>query len=459
MASRTTAFAGLPQNPALTAKERKGFRSPIVCAAIAVVVFLVPFRTVLVQLSQKGLGTEFWGNYAKECLLTVILFWTTLRFLLYPQLRELVRRHLLVGGLLPFHLFYLYIVLRFLYGLTEEWRLAGLGLAVYAAYAVLFLLVILNGLSLSEVTTVTEVLVATVPLAGAAALFEVATGYEFGPFEPAFNPYSSSAMVIYRRISSLTGSSIHFGLYLAMLLPLPVSLLLDRGPRRSLAQVLSIMFGLFGLAVAYSRGAWVLFILAIAVLAALKRSGKLLVGAGAMLLGMIALVLALNYFAPQGMYLQRFGSILDWKRDLANVGRLETWSADIQIAQKGLLLGHGLATTGNAPLKFGLPSITNTENSYLKLLIEGGIPALALFLWMFWSFWIMGYRARQYLSGRARSVAEGILAALAGTAAEMWVYGTLETQIGSCILWLYFAYLFVAYVSTRQNLPRRLLIQ
>lgn len=202
-----------------------------------------------------------------------------------------------------------------------------------------------------------------------------------------------------------------------------------------------------------------LFILAIAVLGTLKRSAKLLVGAGALLLGAVALIIALNHFAPQGMYAQRFATIMNWNRDLANVARLETWSADMQIAQKNLLLGYGLATTGNAPLKFGLPSITNTENSYLKLLVEGGIPALALFLWMFLSFWIMGYRARKYLSGNARSVAEGILAALAGTAAEMWVYGTLETQIGSCILWFYFAYLFVAYVTTRRNLANQHLTQ
>ncbi len=451
MGSRTAAIGEIPQSPARTSYDRKGFRSPIICGAIGVVVFLVPFRTVLVQLSQKAFGTELWGNYVKECLLIAILFWTTLRVLLYPQLREVARRHLLVGGLLPFHLFYTYIVLRFLYGLTVEWRLAGLGLAVYTAYTLLFLAVLLNGLSLSEMTTLTSALLMAVPLSGAAALFEVIAGYRFGPFEPAFNPYSSAAVVIYRRISSLTGSSIHFGLYLAMLLPLPISLLLDRGPRRSLVQVLCIVFGVFGLAVAYSRGAWVLFILAIAVLGTLKRSAKLLVGAGALLLGAVALIIALNHFAPQGMYAQRFASILDWNRDLGNLGRLETWSDDMRIAQRSLLIGNGLATTGNAPLRFGLPSITNTENSYLKLLIEGGIPALALFLWMFLSFWIMGYRARKYLSGNARSVAEGILGALAGTAAEMWVYGTLETQIGSCILWFYFAYLFVAYVTTRQN--------
>ena len=168
------------------------------------------------------------------------------------------------------------------------------------------------------------------------------------------------------------------GAILAMGALLTGSLTLSRafsGARR-IAVTVACVLQLGGLAVTFSRGAWIGFVVgAIAVLILAYRPYVLVAAA--------AVIVA--WFAAPQVFIQRllfsFSSAYAAKSN-TGLGRVWRWEAALQhIADKPLLgLGLGLFG-GTAAYMYGYWGIW-VDNFYLQMGAEGGLLLLALFLWL-----------------------------------------------------------------------------
>jgi O-antigen ligase len=145
---------------------------------------------------------------------------------------------------------------------------------------------------------------------------------------------------------------------------------------RRIAVTVACVLQLGGLAVTFSRGAWIGFVIgAIAVLILAYRP-YILVAAAAVIVA---------WFAAPQVFIQRllfsFSSAYAAKSN-TGLGRVWRWEAALQhIADKPLLgLGLGLFG-GTAAYMYGYWGIW-VDNFYLQMGAEGGLVLLVLFLWL-----------------------------------------------------------------------------
>ncbi len=159
---------------------------------------------------------------------------------------------------------------------------------------------------------------------------------------------------------------------------LSLSLALSRavtGVRRiAVAMVCVIQLG--GLAVTFSRGAWIGFAIGLVAMIVLAYRRYVLAVAAAVVVG---------WFAAPQVFIQRllfsFSSTYAAKSSTGQ-GRLWRWDAALQHIADKPLLGVGLGTFGGTTAyMFGYWSIW-VDNFYLQMAAEGGLLLLASFLWL-----------------------------------------------------------------------------
>lgn len=200
-----------------------------------------------------------------------------------------------------------------------------------------------------------------------------------------------------------------FAFYLVTLFPLALVDFQEarRGRGRVLrGSILALM--VFFLAATYTRGAWVAFLAALAVLG-LLRSRAILAG--------VALLAAVTILRPAllGPLHQRWMDILDPALYPTSTvaTRLDLWGTALgTLFPESPILGHGL---GTFPLVYGSVRWFEAAHSdYVRLLVEGGIVGLALYVWVLAALVASAWRARREApDAAARAASAALLAVLA----------------------------------------------
>jgi O-antigen ligase len=156
------------------------------------------------------------------------------------------------------------------------------------------------------------------------------------------------------------------------------SLVLSRafaGARR-IALLAACVVQLGGLAVTFSRGAWIGFVIGLLAVIVLAYRRYI---AGVVAVGVVA------WFAAPQVFIQRL--LFSFSNEYAaksatGLGRIYRWEASLQHVVDKPLLGVGLGTFGGTSAYiFGYWALW-VDNFYLQMAAEGGLLLLAFFLWL-----------------------------------------------------------------------------
>jgi O-antigen ligase len=190
----------------------------------------------------------------------------------------------------------------------------------------------------------------------------------------------SSETGIATRAFSIVGNPNLLGGMLIMGSLISLSLALSRvtsGIRRLVLLGVSVV-QLGGLAVTFSRGAWIGFVIGLVALIVLAYRRYLL--------GLLGAAVVVWFAAPK-VFIERllfsFSSAYAAK-SMTGLGRLWRWESALQHIADKPLLGLGLGTFGGTTAAlFGYWGIW-VDNYYLQMAAEGGLLLLAFFLWLMW---------------------------------------------------------------------------
>lgn len=417
------------------------------CRVLILIAFAsVPFRNVFDALLPGNAGLV-----AAELMLLAAGYFAVQVLFLHGGYRAKLRRWF---GTLDVQLASTYIlyvfVLSILY-LQRSPALTVVGLGVYLTYPVLFFLLLLFMDSSNINSIVTKLVLYVYPVVAAGAIVGVFSGNPLvASHEVAFLGSAEQLDFSTLRAASFTGSSIHLGLYNALLLPLVLGYLMlkrDNSWMRRVWLSCVLLLGLISLMLSFSRGAWVQTFISLVVVCVLGtrsiKRGMLWCAGPAAVCGL----LLMRYTEAASLYWMRLVSIIDWTISVGNVGRIGTWKTWTERLAESCFLGSGPASTGNAAVRFGVQSaVAVTESSYLKLAVELGAVGLALFVLLFCLFTARCFTLiRLTRSAPDNWLAVSIFAALVGLAVEMAVYQSIETQIAQAFLWFYMAAVAIMY--------------
>ena len=201
-----------------------------------------------------------------------------------------------------------------------------------------------------------------------------------------------------------------FGLYLVALLPITFVELRharERGTRILLATLITAM--LIMLLATYTRGAWLGFIVSLTVFGALRLRRLLVFPAS------LAASLAL-WPTLLGPIYRRWTDIFDprlYETSTVHT-RLELWTTALtRLFPEHPVLGYGL---GTFPQVYrGIRWVEAAHNDYLRVLIEGGVMGLALYLWLLWAVVALGWRKfRCAKDDQSKDLAAAFLSVICG---------------------------------------------
>lgn len=178
----------------------------------------------------------------------------------------------------------------------------------------------------------------------------------------------------------------------------------------------------------FSRGAWLAFAGALAVIGILY-DRRLLIA------GIIAMVLV-AIFVPSVS--TRITSMFtpDYFEKSAGSGRIKRWFDAYDQMRLDPLFGVGLGHHGGAVANRHFGSIY-TDNYYMKTLAETGLLGLSLFLWLIGTALHQAYKSWQTLTNsRWRYIAAGIFGGLLAVALHNAVENIFETPYMNTYFWL-----------------------
>ena len=239
-----------------------------------------------------------------------------------------------------------------------------------------------------------------------------------------------SAETVRTRAWSITTSPNALGSHMAMMASLAVGLFMEE--KMSLKKWLWLgAAGLMALCLifTYSRGAWMAFAGAIAIIGVLYDRRILIVG-------VIAAVIAVLFVPPVTDRITYLFSSEYIAKSSAS-GRISRWFAAYDQMRNSPLFGSGLGHFGGAVASRRNLSNIYVDNYYLKSLAEMGLMGFTLFIWLILKTLRQGYRAMQPLaSPRLRFIAAGILGGLLVIAVHNLVENIFEIPYLNIYFWL-----------------------
>lgn len=181
-----------------------------------------------------------------------------------------------------------------------------------------------------------------------------------------------------------------------------------------------------GLALTYTRGAWLGFLAGAVSLGLLLRRVSVLAGVG----GVIVLALL---FLQAGTLGERIRSLADLS-DATLWERVYMWRSGLAIVRDHPLTGVGMGQVKAVYPRYALPeagkrTTSHLHNTPLQLAAERGLLGLAAWLWIWLAFFVQGARIAKRLGpgrGRERGLVAGSLAAIIG----FLVFGLSEYNFG-----------------------------
>jgi len=221
--------------------------------------------------------------------------------------------------------------------------------------------------------------------------------------------------------SRITATFVHpspYAIYLVTLLPLAiVAFLHARSDLSRLGLGLLMMAMMVCLVATFTRGAWIGFLVALLVMAAVKYRGALLLVPALVLLILIAVPPVQERFAELG------GPYSSWD------WRTNQWADALSIQS----VWQRMTGAGLGAVEYHLAS--EAHNDYLKVWVEAGVLGSLAFFWLYASLLrtaIAGYRGLR--SDYQRSLALAFIAVLAGRAVML----LSDNLIGHPVLEWYF---------------------
>ena len=228
----------------------------------------------------------------------------------------------------------------------------------------------------------------------------------------------------------IVGTFIHpnaFASYLLILLIFCTAQTLEKSGFTSRRPMLVLTFIAFIIFIfTYSRGAWIVFVLAM-VLMGLLRYRRIL--------GILPFVLLIAVFMVPAVK-DRIINIFDAGYTHGRSGwewRVDTWKEITTMVSKKPIFGHGLSSVAT---QFGIL----THNDYLRLLAEVGVVGLLAYLYfairVLYLTWIDFLKARSSIS---KSFQVGLLAVVAAFLVREFADNTLRNTVMVIYFWIFVA--------------------
>lgn len=235
------------------------------------------------------------------------------------------------------------------------------------------------------------------------------------------------------RVFSTIGNPNALGAYMALFLPISISLGIRRGlsfKGRSLYILIAIMMA-FTLLFTFSRGAWIGFAAGMGLLMVLK--DKRFIVLFLILLVLMPIVLPdavtnrlFHAFSPE--YIERS----------AEAGRLYYWSQAFDRMMANPLFGTGVGSFGDSvAIRHDMPGAVWVDNHYLKTGAEMGIVGLGILLWLLGTVFVKGFKALSRVpQGYPQEFVRGAMAGLFAVLVQNGTASIFEVLVVGSYFWI-----------------------
>ncbi len=242
----------------------------------------------------------------------------------------------------------------------------------------------------------------------------------------------------YSRVEGLFTHPNQLGGFLALTIPLLTALTVsERSSWMRALGYLLIAVSVAGLALTYSRGAWVGTGLGLLILLPVLRRGAWLVP-GVALVGAVA---------SSSAILERLQSIASFNSDSAVTGRFEFWSVALKLVAENPLSGIGLGNWytvyGTLPIQnlprlpYSLEVPAQAHNLFLNLAVEIGLVGAGAFILMLGFAFYGAVKIISASTGRTQIWTTGICAGLAAMVAQNLIDVTIYQGFMVLVLFTY----------------------
>lgn len=256
------------------------------------------------------------------------------------------------------------------------------------------------------------------------------------------------------RVFAIFTSPNAFGSLLTLAAPMSVSMILISKSRKAkLAFAAMTLFIVASLAFTFSRGAWIGFMVAVAVYVLVKDK-RLIVPCI-----IAAVLIAVCVPSISG----RIGYMLspEYIESSLRGGRLVRWITGLKIFADYPIFGIGLGEFGGAvAMNNNIKVIVDNQvteafymdNYMLKTAVESGLVGFSAFIALMYSVFINGLRTvRTAATDVSRELATGILAGLCGVIVHNCVENIFEVPMMTSLFWTFTAVLMSIWLYGRQN--------
>lgn len=145
---------------------------------------------------------------------------------------------------------------------------------------------------------------------------------------------------------------------------------------------------------------------------------------------------AANWPEPQSPVAEHLASITDWTQDESNRDRLAAWNQGFAAWKLNPIWGNGLGTTGTAALRTQPQTAFVTESQVLKALVEGGIPGLLIWAFLWFSIGRLAWKMFRTAEDDGRKfLALGLMGSLLMVFIDGLVYQNLEVKQVNAYFW------------------------
>jgi O-antigen ligase len=244
------------------------------------------------------------------------------------------------------------------------------------------------------------------------------------------------------RAFSIIGSPNILGSLMVLLIPVSIGFICsETRTLKKLAFAGMTFIMTLCLVVTYSRGAWIGFAVAMAVLA-LMIDKRLLIPAA---LGAVAVFIFVPSVGDRLVYLIS----PQYMKSSLTAGRAIRWLTGLKMLKENPLLGVGLGRFGGAvAMTNKLPGTFYMDNYFLKTAVEMGLIGLTAFCVLIYNALAWSFRALRNLANtRSLRPAQGALAGMIGVVIHNFVENVFEVPMMVTYFWLFAAIIiFLGYV-------------
>lgn len=239
-----------------------------------------------------------------------------------------------------------------------------------------------------------------------------------------------SAETVRTRAWSITTSPNALGSQMAMMASVAIGLFLEeKTPLKKLGWLGAAGLMALCLVFTYSRGAWLAFAGAVAIIGVLYDRRILIAGVAAAVIAV--------FFVPPVSHRIAYLFTPEYMAKSSASGRISRWFAAYDQMRNSPLFGAGLGHFGGAVASRRNLSNIYVDNYYMKTMAEMGLVGFTLFIWLILKTLKHGYRAMQELaSPRLRFMAAGMFGGLLAIAVHNMVENIFEIPYLNIYFWL-----------------------